>query len=201
VVIEGKGKETRGSGTAGATVTATLVGEGSTTKVRVDTELNVTGRPAQFGRGVMAEVAAKLIDQFAKCLEEEINIAPPAPSPAKKTTPAKKSATKKTAAASSTTAQRATAAKKATPAVDAAPKAESTDAPPAPSAPVPQQESTIADARTDDGPARAATPPPRRAAEPIDLMDVAGASVAKRLAPVAAAVLLLLLILRRRRRS
>src|SRR3954462_1519392 len=76
-VIEAKGKESRGSGTAGATVTTQLVGEGSTTKVRVESDVNVTGRPAQFGRGVMAEVAAKLIDQFAKCLEDEINSGPP----------------------------------------------------------------------------------------------------------------------------
>src|SRR5437764_13013758 len=71
-VIEGKGKESRGSGTAGATVTARLVGEGATTKARVETELNVTRRPAQFGRGVMAEVAAKLIARFAKCPVDDI---------------------------------------------------------------------------------------------------------------------------------
>src|SRR3954449_5529527 len=86
-VIEAKGKESRGSGTAGATVTTQLVGEGSTTKVRVESDLNVTGRPAQFGRGVMAEVAAKLIDQFAKCLEDEINSSP-SPSPAAAAQPA-----------------------------------------------------------------------------------------------------------------
>jgi len=195
-VIEAKGKESRGSGTAGATVTAQLVGEGSTTKVRVETDLNVTGRPAQFGRGVMAEVAAKLIDQFAKCLEDEINSSP-APSPAapaeeKKSAPAAKKATG---------ARKTAAAKKTTPASATPPPGGVTEAPPAPAAPVPQEASTIAEARTDDGPARAATPSPRPPAEPIDLLDVAGASVAKRLAPVVAAVLLLLLILRRRRRS
>src|SRR4051794_7308729 len=102
-VIEAKGRESRGSGTAGATVTTQLVDEGSRTKVQVVTDLNVTGRPAQFGRGVMAEVAGKLIDQFAKCLEDEINSphaagseqpAPaaeaPAPAPVKKAAPAKK---------------------------------------------------------------------------------------------------------------
>ena len=227
-VIEAKGKESRGSGTAGATVTTQLFPEGSTTKVRVETDLNITGRPAQFGRGVMAEVAAKLIGQFAKCLEDEINSAPPPaaaaatpeapaaapaadkPAPAKKTTGAKK-----TAAATSATAKKATAAAKKTapaapaPAAPAAPApapqagaaAGTTEAPPAPSAAVPQAAPTIADARTDDGPARAATPRPRPPAEPIDLLEVAGGSVAKRLAPVVAAVVLLLFVLRWRRRS
>src|SRR3954449_12752639 len=195
-VIEAKGKESRGSGTAGATVTTQLVGEGSTTKVRVESDVNVTGRPAQFGRGVMAEVAAKLIDQFAKCLEDEINSSP-APSPAapaaeKKSAPAAKKATG---------ARKTPAAKKSTTASGTPPPGGVTEAAPAPAAPVPQEASTIAEARTDDGPARAATPSPRPPAEPIDLLDVAGASVAKRLVPVVAAVLLLLLILRRRRRS
>src|SRR4051812_28154389 len=213
-VIEAKGKESRGSGTAGATVTTQLVGEGSTTKVRVETDLNVTGRPAQFGRGVMAEVAAKLIDQFAKCLEDEINSAPPGASvteqsgastasAADKATPVKKATTaKKTAAASSAPTKKTAAASKTASTGDALPPpAGVTEAPPAPSAPVPQEESTIADARPDDGPARAATPRPRPPAEPIDLLEVAGGSVAKRLAPIVVAVLLLLLILRRRRRS
>src|SRR3954470_5748075 len=72
-VIEASGKEARGSGTAAATVTAVLVDAGgSTTNVKVETELDVTGRPAQFGRGVMAEVAAKLIGQFSSCLADEL---------------------------------------------------------------------------------------------------------------------------------
>src|SRR5690348_9123455 len=55
-VIEATGRETRGSGTASATVNAVLADAGSgTTKVTVETDLNVTGRPAQFGRGVMEE--------------------------------------------------------------------------------------------------------------------------------------------------
>jgi uncharacterized protein len=63
--IQATGKEARGSGTAAATVTARMTpGEGSTT-VTVETSFNVTGRPAQFGRGVMAEVGARLIDKFA----------------------------------------------------------------------------------------------------------------------------------------
>jgi carbon monoxide dehydrogenase subunit G len=73
VVIAAIGRETRGAGTAAATVTATLVDEGASTSVRVETDLNVTGRPAQFGRGVMAEVGAKLVGQFAACLADELS--------------------------------------------------------------------------------------------------------------------------------
>jgi carbon monoxide dehydrogenase subunit G len=63
--IKASGKEARGTGTAGAVVSAALAAEGTQTKVVVETSFNVTGRPAQFGRGVMAEVGAKLIDRFA----------------------------------------------------------------------------------------------------------------------------------------
>ncbi|WP_214408907.1 SRPBCC family protein [Sphaerisporangium fuscum] len=63
--LKASGKEARGTGTASAVVNASLAGEGAQTKVTVHTSFNVTGRPAQFGRGVMAEVGAKLIDRFA----------------------------------------------------------------------------------------------------------------------------------------
>lgn len=72
VTIEGSGKESRGTGTASATVEAQLHGEGDSTRVTVHTNLNVTGRPAQFGRNVMSEVGGKLIDRFADCLAEEL---------------------------------------------------------------------------------------------------------------------------------
>lgn len=67
-VIEAKGKDKRGNGTAGATVTMTMDAEGSATKVQVVTDLNVTGKPAQFGRGVMQDVSDKLLGQFVDCL-------------------------------------------------------------------------------------------------------------------------------------
>jgi len=71
-VIDGSGKETRGTGTAKALITCRLVDRGDSTEVEVDTDLNVTGKPAQFGRGVLADVSGKLVDQFAACLSEEI---------------------------------------------------------------------------------------------------------------------------------
>jgi len=70
VVVEASGKETRGAGTASATVRASLAPEpsGSGTQVTMHTTMNVTGRPAQFGRGVIVEVGGKLVDQFAQNL-------------------------------------------------------------------------------------------------------------------------------------
>ena len=79
VVIEGAGKETRGTGTAKALVTCRLVDNGDSTDVEVDTDLNITGKPAQFGRGVLADVSAKLVDQFAACLSQEILAGTPDP--------------------------------------------------------------------------------------------------------------------------
>jgi uncharacterized protein len=86
VVVEASGKETRGAGTASATVRASLVPDASEngTQVTMHTTMNVTGRPAQFGRGVIVEVGGKLVDQFAVNLAKLITgettaAAPPAP--------------------------------------------------------------------------------------------------------------------------
>lgn len=70
--IEARGKETRGAGTANADVVAEMHAEGDGTKVIVHTDINISGKPAQFGRGVMADVGAKLIDTFADRLREMI---------------------------------------------------------------------------------------------------------------------------------
>jgi carbon monoxide dehydrogenase subunit G len=87
-VLEANAKEARGSGTAAATITAVLTDAGgSATDVTVTTDLAITGRPAQFGRGVMAEVGNKLLGRFADCLAEELgsgaSAAVPAAEPAK----------------------------------------------------------------------------------------------------------------------
>jgi uncharacterized protein len=72
-VIEAKGKDKRGNGTAAATVTAQLIADGDTsTNVEVVTDLSITGKPAQFGRGVMQDVSDKLLGQFATCLETKL---------------------------------------------------------------------------------------------------------------------------------
>jgi len=168
-VLEASGKEARGSGTAAATVTAVLTADGDKTKAKVETDLNITGRPAQFGRGVMADVGAKLIGQFANCLADEL-------------------------AGGGTTSAPPAAAPPADPAPQPTKKA-APEAAPAPPAPLPSQQAAHKTA-----PPKPVTAP-RREAEPIDLLEVAGGSVAKRAAPaIAAVVLLVLLILRRRRK-
>ena len=71
-VIRAEGKDTRGQGTASATITSTLHEESEGTRVRVETDMHITGRAAQFGRGIQEQVASKIMDQFSDCLEEEV---------------------------------------------------------------------------------------------------------------------------------
>ena len=149
-VVEAKGRETRGSGTAAATVTASMADEGGSTRVTVVTDLAITGRPAQFGRGVLNDVGNKLIGQFADCLASTIAESGAA-------------ASGEEAASVSPDGSPARAAAGAT------------------------------EGATQDRP----TP------EAIDLLEVAGGSVAKRLVPVAALVVVIAIVwalVRRRRR-
>ena len=194
-VIEASGKEARGSGTAAATVTTVLVADGDSTRVNVETDLNITGRPAQFGRGVMAEVGTKLIGQFASCLADELGSS----AAGSTASPAAGSATPDGTSSTASADEPVQAA--AAPPTTAAP----VEAAPAPAAPLPPTTSTTAGAEstTSNGSGSGSSGPrivpPRPAAEPIDLLDVAGGSVAKRLAPVAALVALLLFVVWRRR--
>lgn len=68
-VVRAEGREARGQGNASATITATLQEVGAATRVSVVTELAITGRVAQFGRGVLADVSNKLLEQFVEQLE------------------------------------------------------------------------------------------------------------------------------------
>ncbi len=72
VVIKASGKETRGSGNAAALVTAQLKDEGDATTVVITTDLTISGKAAQFGRGVLADVSTNLIGQFARNLEADL---------------------------------------------------------------------------------------------------------------------------------
>ncbi|MEO8555438.1 MAG: SRPBCC family protein [Actinomycetota bacterium] len=71
-VIEATGRDKRGNGTASAKVTAQLTADGDGTAVQVTTDLAVTGKPAQFGRGVMQDVSDKLLEQFVACLQVKL---------------------------------------------------------------------------------------------------------------------------------
>lgn len=73
IVLAANGREIRGHGTARARVTASLSDREGGTAVSVLTDLTITGRPAQFGRGVMEEVGEKLIGQFADCLAQQLS--------------------------------------------------------------------------------------------------------------------------------
>jgi carbon monoxide dehydrogenase subunit G len=81
VTLEASGKETRGAGTASASVRSELTADGDQTHVTVHTNLNVTGKPAQFGRGVMVEVGGKLIGIFANNLAAMLAAEPAAAEP------------------------------------------------------------------------------------------------------------------------
>jgi len=72
VVLDASGRDTRGQGNASATVTAIMTGQGNGTRVEIATDMTVSGRVAQFGRGVMADITAKLLQQFVDNLEANV---------------------------------------------------------------------------------------------------------------------------------
>ncbi|MEW2355140.1 SRPBCC family protein [Spirillospora sp. NPDC029432] len=244
VTLEASAKEARGSGTAAATVVSRLHDEGGSTRVTVHTKLNVTGRPAQFGRNILSEVGGKLISRFAKALAEELEnpasaAADTAPADAaaagtapSDTTPADTTARdpKPTDTAATDTAGTDTAgtdtagtdtAGTDTAGTDDVVKADAGDAAPgeiaaaaaAPAEPpsiapkVPQQRPASPIESTAAPDAVVSPIRPRRDAgddDAIDLLEVAGPSVAKRAVPAAGALLLLVLAIRflvRRRRK
>ncbi len=177
-VIDAAGKDQRGNGTAAATVTASLKDQGgSSTRVDVLTDLNVTGKPAQFGRGVMTDVGNKLIGQFASCVEQKLS---------GPTTPAE--ASDLPAEASDLPAESGSPCGADLP-VEAPAGLTAADDPAAGGA---DSASRIPASRT---PAAAAREP-----EPIDLLDVAGGSVLTRFglpaAGLVAAIAILYVIIR-----
>lgn len=86
-VVDAKGKDKRGNGTAGAKVTLTMADADGATDVVVVTDLAITGKPAQFGRGVMQDVSDKLLGQFVSCLETRLAGGAPEPPGGSGTTP------------------------------------------------------------------------------------------------------------------
>jgi carbon monoxide dehydrogenase subunit G len=145
-VLRAEGRDTRGQGNANATITATLTPEGDGTRVEVVTDLAISGRVAQFGRGMLADVSAKLLDQFVESLHQDL------------LSGGGKSA---------------------------APAAGAEDAPAA----APNGSEAPSGVRRIEGPA----------AQPVDLLETAGGSVARRAVPALIVVFLLFVGLRRRR--
>ena len=99
--LKGEGRDTTGKGTASAIITAQLTSVTPTsTKCTVVTNLTISGKVAQFGRGALADVSDKLLAQFSENLNQLINSSP---------------ATAATATATSTTTATAAPATTATP--------------------------------------------------------------------------------------
>lgn len=195
-VLRAEGQETRGQGNASATITATLTPDGDGTAVSVVTDLTITGKVAQFGRGVLVDVSAKLLDQFVTSLEAMVLADEPG-----------------------------SAVDTDAPTADAAPVAEgaevaSATGPVTPDEPVDPDTSAAVTSWPTEPAADAApvvetpavTPPTERPAvrridspeaQPVDLLGTAGSPVAKRVGPVLAvvAVLWVLKKLISRRRS
>jgi carbon monoxide dehydrogenase subunit G len=187
VVIEANGRDSRGNGTASATVTGTMVADGpDKTAVTMVTDMTITGRPAQFGRGVISDVADKIIGQFASCVASKLTPqAEVAAEPAAAATGSANGSSNGAAGSASTATATASAPAAAAPA--------STSGPASPAGTAPVTSSV-------NKPAPMA--PMKSEIDAIDLLDTAGAPVLKRLAPVVAGLLLVLIvILIRRSRS
>lgn len=131
VEISAKGRDSRGAGNASATITADMSPDGDGTKVVIDTDLKVSGKVAQFGKGTMVDISEKLIGQFVECVEQTLLGEP-------------------------------MVEEAAAPSVEGGP----------PTAP----------------------PPPSKPAEELDLLDVAGGAMAKRIAPIVAIIAALILL-------
>lgn len=183
VVIEASGRDSRGNGTASATVTGTLHADSDTqTTVKMVTDMTVTGRPAQFGRGVMADVSDKIVGQFSSCLADKLGNG----AGAKEAEPAEKAGAGEPAESAAPSA-----AKSAASAKSPAPAPAATKTAPAPAAAGTASANGVA-------PKLASAPEPTRSeVDAIDLLDTAGAPVLKRLAPVVIGLLVLFIVLRR----
>jgi uncharacterized protein len=146
-VLKAEGRDTRGQGNASAMITATLTPAGAGTKVVVGTDLTITGKVAQMGRGVLADVSGKLLDQFVASLERDVLAGSPSGGNGSE------------------------------------PQAVA-DAPPMP------------DSAVREGPRKIDHPEPT----PIDLIEHAGATVAKRVGPIVGVLVVVLWLMRRRRK-
>ncbi|WP_405564222.1 SRPBCC domain-containing protein [Streptomyces phaeochromogenes] len=214
-VLHARGRDTRGQGNADARVTARLVPDGYGTRVTVDTHLTITGRIAQFGRGVIEEVSGKLLAQFVDNLEGQLatekeqaegrvqgqvqeSVAPTpeavAGDGAEPEAGARiaSSATPEPASAGGATVDNAPAAeapRKAAPSAPSAPT--SSTAPTSPAAPATPASNGV---RPVEAPAVSRTQAPAEP-EPLDLMSVARGAVLKRALPAAIVLAVVVVVL------
>lgn len=178
VVISAAGRDTRGQGNASATITATMAPDGTATLVNLVTDLAITGKVAQFGRGVLSDVSTKLLGQFVEALEADLA--------------AGATAGATTGATTGSTTGATTGATTGPATLESAEWGASAPA----SATREPAESASPGPRRIEGPEAA----------PVDLVALAGGSTLRRVAPPAGLALLLLLLFlgwraRRRRRG
>src|SRR4051812_25712130 len=175
VAMRAQAKDARGQGTAAATITSTMTEVADGTKINVVTDMRVTGPAAQFGRGVMQDVSAKLMTRFADCLAEQMQVSPDAEeAPAETPAPAP--------------AEEAEAPVGVPGASSGVSSAEATEPPGA--------SSGVSSAEAAEPAAPKAPPPPRPTDDVLDLGEASRDAVLKRLAPIAAGVVALLVLIR-----
>ena len=165
-VIDAKGRDSRGAGNASAQITMQLSADGLRTLVNVDTDLKISGKIAQLGGGMIAEVSQKLLGQFVVCLEAKLAAHPPTDAPdetAPAGLPASTPPSDLPAATALSENQAATAPSEN------------------PAATAPSGVSRAPSQATTAGSQEPASTAP---SEPLDLMSLAGKSVLKRLVPV-----------------
>lgn len=176
LVLDAGGRDTRGQGSADAVITVTMtetgVGDDLSTHVEVLSDVTIKGKVAQFGRGMIADVSAKLLTQFVSCLEGKLE------APAEPAEPASSDESSADGPATAGSADEPTAEE---------PTVEETGA---------AEASATANGTAPAEPAVRKIDQPETA--PVDLLDTAGAPIAKRVVPVAIVVILLILLGRRR---
>ena len=169
-VLKGEGRDTTGKGNASALITASLEPvDDATTKVFVETDLHITGKVAQFGRGIMGDVSKKLMNQFATNLNTMLDQQPtdsagPADDQAANSGPTIGGSNGSDGRSAANTATTTATTPTSTTAATSAPAV-----------------------RKIDGPAAA----------PIELSDVAGSAILKRALPLVGGLALLWIVLRR----
>jgi carbon monoxide dehydrogenase subunit G len=217
--INAQGRDARGNGTASARVTATLSEGSGETKVDVVTDLDITGKPAQFGRGVMVDVGNKLIGQFADCLAGKLaggngaaeaeptaaagGVAAAAESAAAVSTQGSDGGATSGAGAAGAAGAAKPAAKRSGAKAAASPAApataEAAGGPVMAAQPTAEQLAASQAAASQPGASQPARPTADEV-EPINLLESAGPAIAKRLVPLLALLVLVLIVIRLRKR-
>src|SRR3954471_18681249 len=171
VAMRAQAKDARGQGTAAATITSTMQEVADGTKITVVTDMRVTGPAAQFGRGVMQDVSAKLMTRFAECLAEQMQSSPDVETTTEPEPPTEAPAP-------------AVAAEEEVPSASSGVSSPAASPPPS------------ASSGTSTAAPEPAAAPPRPTDEVLDLGEASRDAVLKRLAPVAAAAVALLVLIR-----